>query len=218
MKLQLTGNALKIIAMITMFIGHFGMIFFPDISIFIIISRIAFPIYAYLIAEGCKYTRNRTRYFLQIFILGLICSIVFILVERYIYFCVLITFSISILLIYLIDYVRESFGSRCILLILALTLVGILCKHVEIDYGFFGILVPVMTYLPKEKNFKVAMFSISLFVLTIMLNNPLQIYCLISILFIILYNGNRGKLNLKWFFYLFYPVHFILLFGLSLVI
>lgn len=211
--LRLNGNVLKIIAMISMFLDHLGMIFFPDIDIFRIIGRISFPIYAYLISEGCKYTKNRKLYFLRIFGLGVLCSIVFMIVERYVYMCVLITFSLSILIIYLIDYVRESFQTRLILLLLSLVAVRILCKYVEIDYGFFGMLVPVMVYIANSKKFKLALFSISLISVTIssLETNPLQIYCLISIIFVALYNGERGKLNLKKFFYLFYPVHLALL-------
>lgn len=218
MKLQLNGNSLKIIAMVTMFIDHFGILIFPDIILFRIIGRISFPIYAYLIAEGCKYTKNRTKYFLQVFTLGLICSVVFIFIERYIFFCILITFSLSILMIYLIDYVRKSFKRRWILLILALVGMFFLCKYIEVDYGFFGALVPVITYLTNKKSFKFILFSISLIVLILAINNSIQIYCLLSLPFILLYNGERGKINLKRFFYLFYPCHFIVIYALSMIL
>lgn len=211
--LRLNSNALKIIAMVTMFLDHFGMIFFPDIDTFRIIGRISFPIYAYLISEGCKYTSNRKLYFLRIFGLGLICSTVFIIVERYVYMCVLITFSLSILLIYLIDYVRESFQTRLLLLLLSVVAIRILCNYIEVDYDFFGILVPVIVYIANDRRFKLALFTISLIFLIVscLKTNPLQIYSLLSVIFVALYNGERGKLNLKKFFYLFYPVHLALL-------
>lgn len=218
MKLQLNGNSLKIIAMITMFIDHFGILICPDITLFRIIGRISFPIYAYLISEGCKYTKNRKRYFFQVFVLGLICSIVFIFVERYIYFCILITFSISILMIYLVDYVKKSFKSRWILLILALLGLFFLCKYIEIDYGFFGALVPVITYLIDKKSIKFMLFSLSLIALILAIDNSTQIYCLLSLPFILLYNGERGKLNLKRFFYLFYPCHFVVIYALNMIL
>lgn len=218
MKVSLNGNALKIIAMITMFCDHFGMIFFPYIDIFRIIGRISFPIYAFLIAEGCKYTHNRKKYFLQIFILGLICSIVFIIAERYIYLCVLITFSMSILLIYLLDYVKDNPKSRFFLLIFGLIISYGICSLVEVDYGFIGVLVPVMVYLTDNKVWKVILFTISLILLSLTTNNGVQIYCLISVIFIILYNGQRGKLNLKRFFYMFYPIHLAILWGVAMLL
>ena len=58
----LTNNKLKIIAMISMLIDHIGVALFPYVEIFRIIGRLAFPIFAYMIAEGCRYTKNRKKY------------------------------------------------------------------------------------------------------------------------------------------------------------
>ena len=55
----LTGNQLKLIALITMTIDHVGMMLLPQLRILRAIGRIAFPIFAYMIAEGCRHTRNR---------------------------------------------------------------------------------------------------------------------------------------------------------------
>ena len=48
----MTSFVLKLIAAITMLIDHTGLILFPNQMIFRIIGRLAFPIYAYCIAEG----------------------------------------------------------------------------------------------------------------------------------------------------------------------
>lgn len=217
-KFGLSGNSLKIIAMITMFCDHLGMIFFPHLSIFRIVGRVAFPIYAYLIAEGCKHTHNRKKYFLQIFLLGIAFSIVFIIVERYIYLCVLITFSMSILMIYLVDYIKYSLQTRFILFPLGLIFIWIFCSLIEVDYGFFGVLVPIMVYISDKRIVKNILFMLSLIVLSINVNNGMQIYGLISVLLVAFYNGERGKLNLKRFFYLFYPLHLALLWSVYIII
>ena len=57
----LTNNQLKIIAMITMLIDHIGIVLFPQIKIFRIIGRFAFPIFAYMLAEGCTNTKNKKK-------------------------------------------------------------------------------------------------------------------------------------------------------------
>ncbi|MGN1412332.1 MAG: TraX family protein [Oscillospiraceae bacterium] len=215
MKPILNGNALKIVAMISMFIDHFGMIFFPEVTMFRIVGRIAFPIYAFLVAEGCKYTHDRKRYFLRMFILGIVCSVVFIVAEGYIYLCVLITFSISILLIYLLDYVKINLKMRFPLFIFGLLISFIVCHLVEVDYGFFGVLVPVMVYLSDDRPLKIILFAVSLIFLTISIHNDIQVYCLTSLIFVALYDGTRGKLNLKMFFYLFYPLHIVLLWSVA---
>ena len=74
-KIGLSNNQLKILAIITMFIDHFGLQLFPQLKILRIIGRIALPIFAYMIAEGCFYTKNRLKYLLQLLILGLGCHI-----------------------------------------------------------------------------------------------------------------------------------------------
>ena len=61
----LTGNQLKLLALITMTIDHIGMILFPHIPLFRIIGRLSMPIFAYMIAEGCRHTRNRKKYLLR---------------------------------------------------------------------------------------------------------------------------------------------------------
>ena len=71
----LNGNALKYIAALTMLIDHAGLLLFPRNILFRIIGRLAFPIFAFMIAEGCRYTRNKLKYFLSVFILGFACFV-----------------------------------------------------------------------------------------------------------------------------------------------
>ena len=55
----LSGNSLKIIAAIAMTVDHIGVVIFPNFAILRIIGRIAFPIFAFMIAEGCRYTKKQ---------------------------------------------------------------------------------------------------------------------------------------------------------------
>ena len=68
-KLQcLNSTHMKLIALITMIIDHIGAILFPEIRLLRIIGRIAFPIYAYLIGEGCIYSKNTLQYLAKVVI------------------------------------------------------------------------------------------------------------------------------------------------------
>ena len=58
----LTGNALKLIAAFAMVCDHAGLMLFPQVPILRVIGRLAYPIFAFMIAEGCRYTRNKKRY------------------------------------------------------------------------------------------------------------------------------------------------------------
>ena len=96
----LSGNTLKIIAAVTMLIDHIGFILLPQYGFLRIIGRLSFPIFAFLIAEGCKYTKNKLRYFLSVFILGLVCQIAYYVAAQSLYIGVLLSFSVSILCVY----------------------------------------------------------------------------------------------------------------------
>ncbi len=75
----MTGFVLKLIAVLTMFIDHFGSAFGTifDTSILRAIGRIAFPIYVYFIAEGCRHTRNIKKYLFRLGALAIISEIPF---------------------------------------------------------------------------------------------------------------------------------------------
>ena len=67
----LSGNQLKIIALVAMTCDHVGKELLPAYEFLQIMGRLAFPIFAYMIAEGCRYTRNRKKHLLQVASLAL---------------------------------------------------------------------------------------------------------------------------------------------------
>ena len=95
-KFSLTGNQLKSIAMIAMTCDHVGLQLLPQFPILRIIGRLALPIFAYMIAEGCRHTRNRPRYLLTILGFAFICQAVYFFAMGSVYMCILVTFSLSI--------------------------------------------------------------------------------------------------------------------------
>ena len=239
----LSGNMLKIIAAIAMVIDHIGFMFFPDILILRYIGRIAYPIFAFMIAEGAKYTKNKLRYFLMIFILGTICQVVYYFFDDHsLYMSILITFSISILLIYmlqLIKYIAFNTKTNIVvkiilpLILIPLSIIGLyyLNLYVEIDYGFWGILAPVFASLLDFRNFKVSNFLKKLdnyyirlliffigLTLLMIYGQPFQWAWVFSIPFFLLYSEKRGKLKMKYFFYLFYPLHLVILEGIYMLL
>ena len=132
----LTKNQLKILAMVCMTLDHIGAAFFPQAVWLRVIGRLAFPLFSYCIAEGCRYTRNKARYFGSVFACGAVCVIAFLPFGG---FCgnALITLSMSILLLYGVEAWKSSGKLRFLALTAALAAVFyLLCRTVYIDYGF----------------------------------------------------------------------------------
>lgn len=241
----MTSFVLKLIAAITMLIDHTGLILFPHHMIFRVIGRLAFPIYAYCIAEGFRYTRNRFKYFLRIFLLGLFCQIVYTIVSHDLYIGILLVFSISIIIMTFTDCVKtsmqgkksalSSFVSRVfrrditneqdkvislVLCCASIMAAFVLCIYVEVDYSFFGIMLPVFTSFFSDRKQRLVMFSACLIALCIDLTDTLMIqyWSLAAIPLIAMYNGERGRHSLKYFFYVFYPLHLAVLYGIQYLI
>lgn len=212
----MTGNTLKIIAAIAMLIDHVGLMFFPEIALFRIIGRLAFPIFAFMIAEGCKYTRSRLRYFLQLFGLALGCQIVYFIADGSMYLSVLFTFSLAVLTIFALQYCKAKPTALPILLfVTAVTAVYALNRIFDIDYGFFGCMLPVFAAAFHSTRFDKPLLNILMLALGLLLLwyslGGLQLYAFAAVPLLLCYSGRRGKIKMKYFFYIFYPAHLALL-------
>lgn len=230
----LSGNMLKIIAALSMLIDHIGMILLPEVKILRIIGRISFPIYAFMLAEGCVYTKNRLRYFLTVLILGAGCQIVYYIHDNSTYMGILITFTLSIVVVYAMQYLKtamfETEGSwikRCVATVVLLSAIAgvyFLNKVFQIDYGFWGCMAPAFASLFRKPRastsavwekldrqiLHVFMFGICLVMISCV-SGQNQAYCLFSLPLLMLYSGKRGKTQMKSFFYIFYPTHLLIL-------
>ncbi len=216
----LTSNMLKVIAMVTMLIDHVGVHLFPTEISFRIVGRLAMPIFAYLIAEGCRYTKNKPRHFSEVFLLGAFCqTVMFIGGETKLN--ILMTFSVSILLIYITDIAMKDkrFLALPIVLVPLLypTVTMILPRiGVAFDYGYFGIILPLLAFVPKKKILKVAAFAVGLVLLS-RVSGKIQFYSLFALIPIFFYNGERGKFGFKYAFYIFYPLHLFVIFVIKYI-
>ena len=217
---KLTSNQLKLLAMLTMTIDHIGVQLFPGILWLRIVGRLAFPIYAYMIAEGCVHTRNRRNYLLQMAGLALLCQLVYFFAMGSLFQCILVTFTLSIVTIYAIDSKVRWHAPAAFLAVLFLTeLLPLLLPGTDyaVDYGLLGVLLPVAVYLGKTRRQKLLLSAILLCLLALNFGG-VQWYSLLALLPLALYSGQRGKRRIKWLFYLYYPLHLAAIYGISLLL
>ncbi len=242
----LSGNVLKIIAALAMLIDHMGVLLFPGFPIFRIIGRLSFPIFAFMISEGARYTKDKLRYFLSVFILSVICQAVYILTGGFEPFNILITFSLSILIIYALKDFKKSLFSEVrsvasiilkgLILATLITVVYLFTELVHIDYGFAGCLAPVFAAifdlrdinipekLKKLDSLPLRILSLFIPVFFVVLRNMragdrlVSPFLFAALPILLLYSGKRGKAKLKYFFYIFYPLHLALLEGIYILL
>lgn len=227
MKSGLSNNQLKILAMIAMTLDHVGAYLFPNVLWLRLIGRLAFPIYAFMIAEGCRYTRSPARYLGCLAGLAVVCQVVSFLAMGSLYQCIMVTFSLSVALILLIKYARRKQTVLSWLIVASAVLVASFLCHglpillpgtdYNVDYGLIGVMAPVLVYLCPKKPAQLAALALCLAALCLY-SFAGQIVGLLAIPLLALYNGNRGKWKLKWFFWLFYPAHLVLIFLIGMLL
>ena len=235
MKKIINNNTLKIIAMILMLLDHLWGTIIPGNQWMTLIGRMAFPIFAFLIVEGFFHTSDLKKYMKRLFIFGLISEIPFNLIYTgSIIFPfhqnVMFTLLLGLLIINEIDKLKNTKEiKKKIIPILKIFLFLIISIIGFVDYGVTGVLTIVVFYL--FRGFKLAWIGqlISLILLyivffegqSVILNIfnheyflPLQSIGILSLIFIWLYNGEKGKNNklIKYLFYSFYPVHMLVIY------
>ena len=237
----MTSNKLKIIACVSMALDHIGFVLFPTIMVFRYIGRLALPIFAFFIAEGCIHTRSKVKYFLQMLSLALFCQIFYIAEELMsgkisrIYLNVLFTFCLSIMVcvayISLVNSIKKGDKKKSVVLgltFLASILFAVFCctaltkifgVKITVDYGVVGALLPLWAVVFTDKKKRLIAFSLGTIIYCSVhaATQPYVWYSLLALPLIALYNGERGSKKLKWAFYLFYPLHFAVIYGISLL-
>ena len=217
----LSNNQLKLIALVCMTLDHIGMILFPGCLVLRQIGRLAMPIFGFMIAEGCAHTSNKKRYLLSLVSMAILCQLVSFVAEGTLYQCIFVTFTLSVILIFLVQKVENAPNIKNFLLLaVGVGLVWLLTEGIpqwdhktdyDVDYGFFGVLLPVCVYVAPAGVGKLVAAGLCL-AGTSYLGWQYQWLSLLSLPLLALYSGKRGVWQLKHLFYWYYPVHLAVLY------
>lgn len=227
---------LKILAMLFMVIDHTALALFPEYSnLYLIgrlIGRLAMPIFAYKIACGFIYTSNLKRYASKIFIMTLAAQIPFILLgtgNRFSYvfkdtnglflinhWNIGLTFLCALGILYLLTtFTKENFITHFgLLLILSIA-------ATSADYGLYGVCMVLFFYafIKHKTSLSTSMLYLALlttiyYILTTpgaaMYMLKMQLPAIFALPIIHYIPDSKTKLP-KNFFYIFYPLHMLLI-------
>lgn len=216
----MSGLLLKITALLTMIIDHYGAIFQPNIAIYRIIGRLAFPVYCFLLVEGYTHTSNVRKYAARLLVFALISEIPFDLaffgeigfVHQNIFF----TLFIGLAAIYFIDNKDGKYKFDKTLVIVAATVLATVLKT---DYQFIGIVYILSFYFTKNqpKTKRLTIIAV-IMILTNLSAGWMQQFSVLALIAIYFYNNEQGVKNkfLQMGFYIAYPLHLLIFYLINL--
>ena len=201
---------LKIIGIVTMFLDHYHYVVGGS-EILNVIGRIAFPIFAFTLNEGYVHTRSLKKYLLRLFIFAVSIQMPSILFGYDYPMNIFFTLFLGLLSICIFNLKKMN-------VILKIILIGFILffsQKFKLDYGIYGILVIINFNIFRNNKFKILMNFLVLNIYNVIFPKVFdlpdtQLFSLISLVFIFMYNGEKGR-SMKYFFYLFYPIHFFIL-------
>lgn len=236
-KWNISSSGLHILAMGLMLCDHLWAMLLPAEEWLTCIGRIAFPIFAFMIAEGYAHTHDLKRYLLRMLAGALLAEIPFDLMYGGTIFYpfhqnVLWTFLLSLLLVMLIEKCKARLHPVWAGLATAgLVVLGFGIGYITmVDYYGVGVLTVLTFYFFRKRNWvnRLCQF-LCLYILNVKLLGgyyylvPVfgyeieivqQGFALLALIPIWLYQGRQGFRGkaFQFFCYAFYPVHMLLLF------
>ena len=232
----MTSFVLKCIAMISMLIDHTSIAYLGYTTLFNVIGRIAFPIFAFQISEGYIHTKNLKKYLLRLFCFAIISQVPFMLFNstftNNFSFNIFGTLFVGLLAIWLYDKISNctfeltkdkkfNLTINKIFGFIPAILLGIVSEVCCFDYGFWGVAIIFLFYFFKNDKLGMVIFYITACIIkygiSVITHGYHYLYVLLClgtilpIIFICLYNGKQGK-KIKYLLYAFYPVHLLILY------
>ena len=204
-------SVLKWIAVLTMVIDHVGAILFPDQIWMRVIGRVAFPIYAYCLPEGFRYTSDYRRYLGRLALFAILSGIPFDLAFYGVPFSfahqnVFFTLTLGLILLWVLERCRE----QLLLCAGAFAVLCFLAQALHMDYGAGGLLMVFAFYLAQQGTSPWIGWGIFVFINLFGYAGGVQWAAILALLPIGLYSGKAGKRKQR-FFYWIYPLHLLLL-------
>lgn len=225
MKKGFSVGFLKWVAVICMFLDHIGLIFFESPSVLggtqigdmidvplRAVGRMSFPIFLFCLSQGYLHTHDRTAYAKRLLLFAIISEFPydFGIFGKLWYFSannVIWTMFLIVVMWMCYDEAskRKDVCKALYGLIFAFFMLAVYFTHV--DYGQAAI--GAATALYAYHNRQVFGYFITITILAVFIS-PVELFSLLSLPFVRYYNHTKGR-QVKYFFYVFYPVHLVLL-------
>lgn len=207
----LTAFQLKALAIASMAADHIGAVLYTDEVWLRYAGRLAFPIFCFLLVEGYCHTRDVRKYMGRLGLFALISEYPFDLAFHHRLWTlekqnVFFTLFIGLGMLWLLDK-EKDIVIRIGIVLLAMWA----AEFLHTDYGFRGILLIAVFQMAGERKTVQYMGGAAW---NFLWESRIQNAGALAVIPIALYNGKKGR-SMKYFFYLFYPVHLMILYLLA---
>lgn len=229
----LNRDTIKYIAVFTMVLNHYAHIIGTgsDIldKVFINIGCFTMPTMLYFLVEGYGYTRSKSKYLLRLFIFSLFSLVPFIIAFDIFVFSVMTTITVCFLMLVCMERIENSLIKFLVLSLL--TAFTLFCDWAVIAPIFTLILAARRNEGKSTSGSYLIMVAVYIVIDMFLYQNPSADFLLSlenalcgslgiavsGIVITTLYNGRqaqKGRAFSRWFFYIFYPVHLLILAGI----
>lgn len=231
-KPEFTSFGLHLLAMGLMLCDHICLALMPDRLWMTCAGRLAFPIFAFLAAEGFVRTRSRARYARRLLIFALVSEVPFDLLAagRPVYPFhqnVLWTFLIALGCMQLLEWAKSDPRPAARFVVSAGAVLGgfLAGTAFMVDYFGPGVWMVLVFYFFRGNGWRPRLGQLLCLLLlngwllagqTVLLGGlalPIQAFAVLALPFIWLYRGRQGPHGraVRWLFYGFYPAHLLVL-------
>lgn len=209
---MISRTGLKGLAAATMVVDHVGVALLPQLWLLRCVGRLAFPIYAFFLAQGFRYTKSRAKYLARLAGFALLSEIPFdymVYGQAFVWQGQNVMFTLALALLALACLEKGGWWmTGAVACCLA-------AEALRTDYGSFGVLLPVTSFYlwPRGKGLWALVFLAMCWLWRFApipgAPVPMEALGVAAALPLALYHGGRGTEGpvVRWGFYAVYPLH-----------
>ena len=184
------------------------------------IGRLAFPLFAFLLAVGATRTRDMKKYLLRLGFFALLCEVPFDMMAFGTYWYpshqnIFFTLFFALLAIDLYRKAQARWEGQLLQLLGPLAVIAAVAAghFLRFDYGADGVILIFGLYMWRTDMKQVKMYPFYLMLLmgAIWWGDPLQLLALLAFFPMLYYNGKLGKKIPRYLFYWGYLIHVLIL-------
>lgn len=213
---MLTAYHLKLLAFGFMIVDHVGRLFFPQAHFMVALGRLSFPLFAYLIATGERYTKSIKGYLFRLVFLGILTQPFYHQYYKLIFqqnppLNILFGLALGVATLRAMKVINNPLKKLSIVIFSSM-----IAALASIEGSSNTVLtIVLMSMFQNKLKWWSSYILLTVYSVFIWGFSSITLFCLFAPILISFYNGKQG--HKSRLFYLIYPTHFLVLLSLNRV-